>query len=182
VAPMKAIPASVLEDRSMKASAAGPNEAFVDFSPNETKPALLPLAGRRCTGGLLLRPRGVLLSGLRGLASRPGGTAGRATSPPPFQHGICSQGQGNKPRCGSCWGRRSTSGRCAFVASTPPASISLTPPHPIREAGFGAGRRPWCMRTSPPPVRAARGYGGGGRLWQDPGAFDRRSGAGLHWF
>jgi hypothetical protein len=48
--------------------------------------------------------------------------------------------------------------------------------------GRGGGPGAWCMsmRTSPPLVRAARGYGGGG-LWQDPGAFEWRSGAGLHW-
>jgi hypothetical protein len=53
---------------------------------------------------------------------------------------------------------------CVAVCLSMEASISLTPPHPIREAGFGAGRRPWCMRTSPPPVRAARGCGGGGAV------------------
>jgi hypothetical protein len=46
-------------------------------------------------------------------------------------------------------------------AFTITASIWVTPSHAIREAGFWAGRRPWCMSTAPPPVRAPREYGGG---------------------
>jgi hypothetical protein len=41
------------------------------------------------------------------------------------------------------------------------ASISLTPPTPIRFGWFWAGRLPWCIGTPPRPVRAAREDGGG---------------------
>jgi hypothetical protein len=44
------------------------------------------------------------------------------------------------------------------------------PPPPLRDAGLWVGRSPWCMGGPPRPVQAARGYGGGGGLWQDPGA------------
>jgi hypothetical protein len=41
------------------------------------------------------------------------------------------------------------------------ASISVTPPTPIRFGWFWAGRLPWCIGTPPRPVRAAREDGGG---------------------
>jgi hypothetical protein len=60
--------------------------------------------------------------------------------------------------------RSSPSSACWFSVPTichHRASVSVTPPTPIWFAFFGAGRLPWCIRTPPRPVRAAREDGGG---------------------
>jgi hypothetical protein len=55
------------------------------------------------------------------------------------------------------------------------ASISVTPPTSIRFGWFWAGRLPWCIRTPPRPVRAAREGGGGEATEEVTGFYLTRS-------
>ena len=101
-----------------------------------------------------------------------------------------TQGRNKNPRMAAV--RRAQTGKQArfllSAAARPRSSarpgrlrFRSLPPTQSGKLVLGRGGGPGAWGLVPPPVRAARGYGGG-RLWQDPGAFDRRSGAGLHWF